>query len=57
MNAKLVLERYQALLAYISQRAGDPDESAFGSLVSIAERADRDKRWLRRQKCLRKTKP
>ena len=57
MNAKRLLERYEALLAFINQRAGDSDESAFGSLVSIAERADRDKRWLRRQKCPRPPKP
>jgi hypothetical protein len=54
VNAQRLLERYEALLAFINQRAGDSDESAFGSLVSIAERADRDKRWLRRQKCPRK---
>ncbi|TXT46366.1 MAG: hypothetical protein FD140_4502 [Limisphaerales bacterium] len=49
MNAKLVLERYQALLAFIDQRAGDESENAFGSLLRIVEQADRDERWLRRQ--------
>ncbi len=49
MNAKLVLERYQALLAFIDQRSGDENEDAFGSLLRIVEQADRDERWLRRQ--------
>ena len=49
MNAKLVLERYQALLAFIDQRAGDENEDAFGSLLRIVERADRDEKWLRQQ--------
>ena len=57
MNAKRLLERYEALLAFINQRAGDPDESAFESLVGIAERADRDKRWLRQQRRIRRSKP
>ena len=54
MSAQRLLERYEALLAFINERSQDEHESAFGSLVSIAERADRDKRWLRRQKCPRK---
>lgn len=54
MNAKRLLERYEALLAFINQRAADEGENAFGSLLRIAEQADRDKRWLRRQKCPRK---
>ena len=54
MNAKLVLERYRALLAFIDQRAGDENEDAFGSLLRIADQADRHKNWLRRQ--ARKTK-
>ncbi len=49
MNAKLVLERYRALLAFIDKRAGDENEDAFGSLLRIAEQADRDEKWLRRQ--------
>ncbi len=49
MKAKLVLERYQALLAFIDQRAGDENENAFGSLLRIVEHADRDQKWLRRQ--------
>jgi hypothetical protein len=49
MNAKLVLERYQALLAFIDQRAEDENEDAFGSLLRIVEQADRDEKWLRRQ--------
>ncbi len=49
MNAKLVLERYQALLAFIAERAGDEHESAMESLVRIVEQADRDQKWLRRQ--------
>ena len=57
MNARLVLERFQALLAFINQRAGDEREGAFGSLLRIALRADRDEKWLRRQERLRKTKP
>ena len=57
MNAKLVLERYQALLAFIDQRAEDENENAFGSLLRIVMRADRDKKWLRRQERLRKSKP
>mgnify|MGYP001576046777 CR=1 FL=1 len=57
MNARLVLERYQALLAFIEQRAGDEDENAFGSLLRISLRADRDEKWLRRQERLRKPKP
>ena len=57
MNSKRLLERYEALLAFINQRAGDESEDAFGSLLRIAEHADRDKRWLRRQERLRKTKP
>jgi hypothetical protein len=43
------MERYRALLAFIDQRAGDENENAFGSLVRISMRADRDKKWLRRQ--------
>ena len=54
MNARLVLERYKALLAFIERRAFDEREYAFGSLLRIVLRADRDKRWLRRQKCPRK---
>ncbi len=54
MKAKLVLERYRALLAFIDQRAGDENEDAFGSLLRIAEQARRDQKWLRRQ--ARKTK-
>ena len=54
MNAKLVLERYQALLAFIERRAGDENEFALGSLVRIVEQAGRDEKWLRRQ--ARKTK-
>lgn len=57
MNAKLVLERYQALLGFIDQRAGDECEDAFGSLLRISMRADRDKKWLRRQRRHRKSKP
>lgn len=57
MNAKLVLERYQALLAFIERRAGDENENAFGSLLRISMRADRDKKWLRRQERRRKSKP
>ena len=57
MNAKRLLERYEALLAFINQRAGDEREDAFGSRLRIAEHADRDKRWLRRQKCPRPPKP
>lgn len=57
MKAKLVLERYQALLAFIDQRAGDENENAFGSLLRISMRADRDKKWLRRQRRHRKSKP
>jgi len=54
VKAKLVLERYRALLAFIDQRAGDENEDAFGSLLRIAEQARRDQKWLRRQ--ARKTK-
>ena len=57
MKTKLVLERYQALLGFIDQRAGDENENAFGSLLRISMRADRDKKWLRRQERLRKSKP
>ena len=53
MNARLVLERYEALLAFIERRAGDEGEDAFGSLLRIALRADRDEKWLRRQERLR----
>ena len=49
MNAKLVLERYQALLAFIGQRAEDENEDAFGSLLRIVQKAERDENWLRRQ--------
>lgn len=56
MNAKLVLERYQALLAFIDQRAGDKNENAFGSLLRIVMRAERDEKWLRRQRRHRKSK-
>lgn len=54
MNAKLVLERYQALLGFISKRSQDEHEFALGSLVRIVEQAGRDEKWLRRQ--ARKTK-
>ncbi|MEN9601876.1 MAG: hypothetical protein RIS56_1482 [Verrucomicrobiota bacterium] len=54
VKAKLVLERYQALLAFIDQRAGDENENAFSSLLRIVEHAGRDQKWLRRQ--ARKTK-
>jgi hypothetical protein len=49
VNAKLVLERYQALLAFIDQRAEDESEDAFGSLLRIVQKADRDEKWLKRQ--------
>jgi hypothetical protein len=54
MNAKLVQERYRALLAFIHERAGDEHEDAVASLARIVEQADRDQRWLERQS--RKTK-
>ena len=54
MNAKLVLERYRALLAFIDKRAGDENEDAFASLLRIVQKAERDEKWLRRQ--ARKTK-
>jgi hypothetical protein len=57
VNAKLVLERYRALLAFIDQRAGDENEKAFPSLYRIVMRADRDEKWLRRQERRRKSKP
>ena len=57
MNAKCLLQRYEALLAFINQRAGDEGEDAFGSLLRIVEQADRDEKWLRRQKCPRPPKP
>lgn len=56
MNAKLVLERYQALLAFIDQRAEDESEDAFGSLLRIVQKAERDEKWLRRQRSHRKGK-
>jgi hypothetical protein len=49
VKAKLVRERYQALLAFIDERAGDEHEDAMASLVRIVEQADRDQRWLKRQ--------
>ena len=57
MNAKRLLERYKALLAFINQRAGDEGEEAFGSLLRIVLHAERDEKWLRRQERLRKRKP
>jgi len=57
VNAKLVLERYQALLGFINQRAGDENEDAFGSLLRIVQKAERDENWLRRQKRRQPPKP
>lgn len=57
MNSKRLLERYEALLAFINQRAGDEGEDAFGSLLRIVLHAERDKRWLRQQRRNRRSKP